>query len=184
MNSDNTADATIKYDNNRLWVSAPCAAAHIVVSGEVEPTLLASNMTMLTGTDGQYTRILVFSWDPAQTFDGTFMILDGDILALTMVDASGVQFAPTLIPTAWSLSQNYPNPFNPLTNIEFTLPKRTHIDLEVFNVSGQRVGLTSGVFGPGEFQTTWDGSDHASGVYWYRLTADGFSQSRKMLLLK
>jgi hypothetical protein len=91
----------------------------------------------------------------------------------------------------YSLAQNYPNPFNPTTTINFTLKKRSKVTLKVFNVAGQAVKtLVSELKAPGLMHSaTWDGTDNrgtavASGVYFYKLSAGDFSQTKKMVLLK
>ena len=89
------------------------------------------------------------------------------------------------IPVTYGLSQNYPNPFNPTTEISFSLPSASHVKLEVFNVMGQKVAtLVDGQCEAGEHVVQWDGRDAASGVYFYRLQADDFVGTKKMLLLK
>jgi len=95
-----------------------------------------------------------------------------------------------IIPREFTLSQNYPNPFNPNTEIRFGLPKVSVVQLEIFNILGQRVTvLLNKKFDPGYHSVTWDGTNYngqsvATGVYFYRLKAEGFVSSRKMLLLK
>ena len=87
--------------------------------------------------------------------------------------------------TSFNLSQNYPNPFNPATEISFRLPVATDVTLEIYNITGQKVAtLIDGNLSAGEHRVSWDGRDHSSGVYFYRLTTPGFSDSRKMILLK
>ena len=89
------------------------------------------------------------------------------------------------IPDAFSLSQNYPNPFNPYTNISFSLPKTTNVKIEVFNILGQRVAtLVDNKIQTGNHILTFDGSQLASGLYFYTIKADKFYQVRKMLLMK
>jgi len=95
-----------------------------------------------------------------------------------------------LIPVYFSLNQNYPNPFNPSTNISFEIPSRSHVKLEIFNILGQNVStLINRKLGPGFYNIVWNGKDSkdlqmASGIYLYRLSANGFSETKKMLLLK
>jgi hypothetical protein len=85
---------------------------------------------------------------------------------------------------------NYPNPFNPTTEISFNLPVMTNVRLDVYNIMGQKVTtLVDGPMQPGPHSVTWNGmSDSgesvASGMYFYRLEAGNYSESRKMLLLK
>ncbi len=89
------------------------------------------------------------------------------------------------LPDYFALRQNYPNPFNPLTEISFALPYASQVRLEIFNVMGQKIAtLVEGRLSRGHHSYTWDGSGAASGVYFYRLEASGFSETRKMLLLK
>ena len=89
-----------------------------------------------------------------------------------------------------SLAQNYPNPFNPQTTIAFTIKTRGHAQLSVYDVGGRLVRtLANEVRAAGPQQVTWDGRNGAgeavaSGVYFYRLVAGDFSQTKKMVLLK
>ncbi len=97
--------------------------------------------------------------------------------------------------TKTTLAQNYPNPFNPTTTIRYSLAERTHVKLHIYNVAGQRVRtLVDGIQAPesgsgGVFEVVWRGRNDggtpvASGVYFYRLVAGEFTETRKMLLLK
>ena len=89
-----------------------------------------------------------------------------------------------------ALHQNVPNPFNPVTTIRFDLPWREQVRLVVFDVSGRLVRvLTDGAMEPGRKSVTWNGRDSqrnlvASGVYFYRLVAGDFVQTKKMVLLR
>jgi hypothetical protein len=89
-----------------------------------------------------------------------------------------------------TLSQNVPNPFNPETTIRFTLPASDHVSLSIYSASGALVKtLVDGVQPSGTHDFTWNGQDSkgntvSSGVYFYRLTAGKFNETRKMVLLK
>jgi len=93
-------------------------------------------------------------------------------------------------PLTFGLSVNYPNPFNPSTLIRFTLPAPGPARLIVYNVVGQRVrSLVDEVMEAGEHEIRWHGVDEAgkkvaTGIYFYRLTSDFGTETRKMLLLK
>ncbi len=88
------------------------------------------------------------------------------------------------LPSAF-LSQNYPNPFNAETKISFRLNDRARIDLAVYNILGQKVeALADGEYPAGNHFVTWDGGNLPSGVYFYRLTLDDGSISRRMILLR
>ena len=94
------------------------------------------------------------------------------------------------VPTGYTLMQNYPNPFNPTTQIAFTLPRAQKVTLSVYNILGQRVAtLVDGMVVAGTHVVTWNARDNfgielPSGVYFYRLQAGGYSEARKMVLLK
>lgn len=94
------------------------------------------------------------------------------------------------LPSEFRLSQNYPNPFNPVTTIRYELARTSKVTLEIYNTLGQKVRtLVSGVLATGVYDVTWDGRSEtgariASGVYFYRLNADGVVRTRKMLLVK
>ncbi|MGD8922207.1 MAG: T9SS type A sorting domain-containing protein, partial [Candidatus Zixiibacteriota bacterium] len=94
------------------------------------------------------------------------------------------------LPTTYSLAQNYPNPFNPTTNISFTMPVTAKATITVYNVLGKVVAVPfDGMATAGENVVTWNGRDMngdqvASGVYFYRLSTDKYTETRKMMLLK
>jgi hypothetical protein len=87
--------------------------------------------------------------------------------------------------TTYSLSQNYPNPFNPTTTIEFTLPETQNVKLIVYDVLGREVArLVDGRLQAGAHNVTFKAAQHASGMYFYRLEAGDFVQTKKLMLLK
>jgi len=89
------------------------------------------------------------------------------------------------IPSEFSLSQNYPNPFNPRTVISFQLPTVSDVMLKVYDATGKEIAtLVNERLQPGTYETTFDGSGLNSGVYFYKLTTDGFSETKRMILLK
>ena len=94
------------------------------------------------------------------------------------------------IPEEFSLGQNYPNPFNPITQMEYSLPQRSKVVISIYNVLGQEIkSLINKEQDYGYHSVTWDGTDRlgksvASGVYFTQMRSGGFSQSKKMLLLK
>jgi len=89
------------------------------------------------------------------------------------------------IASKYKLGQNYPNPFNPITNISYTVAQARAVKLSVFNVLGEKVStLVNNVVTPGTHTATWDAGNMPSGVYFYRLEAGSFTQTRKLLLIK
>jgi hypothetical protein len=89
------------------------------------------------------------------------------------------------VPETYSLSQNYPNPFNPSTTIRYGLPHKTVVQLTVFNTLGQQVAqLVNGEVEAGFHDVKCDGKNLSSGVYFYRILAGEFVQTRKFLLVR
>lgn len=95
-----------------------------------------------------------------------------------------------IVPSHFALEQNYPNPFNPTTEIIYSLPKETAVNLIIFNTLGQKVAiLVSQKQSPGTYQVSWNGLDQngislPTGMYFYRLEAGSFTSTKKMLLVK
>ncbi len=93
-------------------------------------------------------------------------------------------------PTSFTLYQNYPNPFNPETNIVFSVSQNTHAKVEVFTILGQKVRTVfDGKVTVGTHTVKWDGRDDygravASGIYFYKLSVDKQTQTRKMILMR
>ena len=92
---------------------------------------------------------------------------------------------PIPVPQNFTLSQNYPNPFNASTRIEFTLDTGADVRLAVYDVKGALVtSLVNRRFEAGKHEATWDAGDISSGVYFYRLSTNAGSQTKRMVLLK
>jgi hypothetical protein len=89
------------------------------------------------------------------------------------------------IPDQYSLSQNYPNPFNPVTKINYSIPKQGFVTLKIYDLLGREIkSLVSETKLPGNFSVDFNGSNLASGVYFYRLESNGFSDIKRMMLIK
>ncbi|MCP4704410.1 MAG: T9SS type A sorting domain-containing protein [candidate division Zixibacteria bacterium] len=123
---------------------------------------------------------------------------------ITMITETGVYAAFTtdmatdiednedayIVPDRFEISQNYPNPFNPTTIIEFDLPAKSHVSIEIFNILGQKIQtLLNTEKQAGIHSITWDGKDSdglevSSGIYFYRIQTDVDVETKKMILLK
>lgn len=98
---------------------------------------------------------------------------------------TSIEVIPDQIPSYFNLKQNYPNPFNPSTTIEFSVPITTDVSLKVFDALGREVAtLFSEQFNAGTYATQWNAEGFPSGVYFYRLQAGDFIQSKKLILLR
>ena len=90
-----------------------------------------------------------------------------------------------LVSREYTLEQNYPNPFNPTTTIRYGLSHRSHVLITVYNTLGQKVTeLVNGEIEAGSHEVKFDGSNLASGVYFYRLQAGSYTETKKLLLVR
>jgi hypothetical protein len=89
------------------------------------------------------------------------------------------------VPAIFALSQNYPNPFNPLTQITYSVPKASDITLKVYDILGREiVVLVNERKQAGEYKVTWNAQGVPSGVYFYRIVAGDFIETKKMVLIR
>ncbi|MDH3939218.1 MAG: SBBP repeat-containing protein, partial [candidate division Zixibacteria bacterium] len=153
---------------------------------------------MVSGSDGRVVKIGILDLDGPMTLEaGSCEIasLKGryTVTEALAVDKSIRKVLPTVLasangpslPSHFVLHQNYPNPFNPTTEIGFALPRACHVSLNIYNVLGQRVTtLLNERLEAGHHFQEWHANGAASGVYFYRIRAEDFVQTKKMMLLK
>lgn len=88
-------------------------------------------------------------------------------------------------PTKFGLKQNYPNPFNPSTKIVFSLPVKSHVSLKVYDILANEIAtLVNSEKGKGNYEFNFNASNLTSGIYFYRLITDNFTETKRMILLK
>ena len=98
---------------------------------------------------------------------------------------SGIFKSGNDIPAHFSLSQNYPNPFNPSTNIKYQIAMNSYAKLTVYDILGKEVViLVNEKLQPGTYEVNWDASNQPSGVYFYKLQAGNYTETKKMILMK
>ena len=169
---------TTKYTNtgSRSWSSRFAEPGWVVDYMPIGASLDDRGRLFVAGGIGSYSQ----GWlGGLYVVSGVFTTLRYDLGA----DAVGSPIAAA--PSAYSLSQNYPNPFNPATTIRYSLPHKSPVLLTVYNTLGQRVAtLVQGQQEAGSYEVKFDGSALASGVYFYRLQAGSFVQTRKLILLR
>jgi len=108
---------------------------------------------------------------------------EGDISCVELI--TGVEDENRSIPIKYELFQNYPNPFNPVTTIKFSIPKQSDVKVEIFDITGRKVReLFNDTKNAGFHSLLFNGNELASGVYFYRVKANHFIKTRKLLLLK
>jgi len=114
----------------------------------------------------------------------------GMILKGSQLVPIGINSINSSLPSSFYLSQNYPNPFNPTTNIKYQITGTPGVNnklvtLKIYDVLGKEIEtLVNEKQSPGTYEVTWDGSNYPSGVYFYKLTAGDFTETKKMILLK
>jgi hypothetical protein len=131
-------------------------------------------------------RVVLYAYSGEEEFAGYAEVMVYDPGPVTSVDPS----PEAELPGTYELAQNYPNPFNSRTNIEFGLPRASDVTIDVINILGQRVvQLVDDRLPAGRYRLEWNGVDLAgnavaTGVYFYRIRAGAFIETRRMLLLK
>ncbi|NOY60247.1 MAG: T9SS type A sorting domain-containing protein [Calditrichaeota bacterium] len=110
----------------------------------------------------------------------------GSVLSTLKLGATGIAAdKETSVPSNYALYQNYPNPFNPSTTIRFALKKSGLVNLAVYNMIGQQVAtVVKQRYEAGEHTVNFDASSLPSGIYLYKMAVNGFTETRKMLLMK
>ncbi|HWA06488.1 MAG TPA: T9SS type A sorting domain-containing protein [Ignavibacteria bacterium] len=108
-------------------------------------------------------------------------VLYGDtsyyILGLTKISGE--------IPEIFSVSQNYPNPFNPSTQISFDIPLATHVNLIIYDQIGREIEILMDEYiSPGSYKYEWNAANYPSGIYFYKLQAGDYVETKKMVLIK
>ena len=97
----------------------------------------------------------------------------------------GIEPISNEVPAQFQLEQNYPNPFNPMTNVKFQIPNEAFVKLIVFDVLGREVAtLVNEQLNAGTYEADWNADKFSSGVYYYKLTAGDFNETKKMILIK
>lgn len=102
-----------------------------------------------------------------------------------VTNVTGIEQIAAGIPNKFTLHQNYPNPFNPVTKIKFDIAKNSKVKLIIFDVTGKEVlKITDAFMTAGSYSYQWNASTFASGIYFYKLQADEYSEIKKMILVK
>lgn len=173
------------------WPPLGYSATMTITNGPDSATLRIDRTTDIDGQPQSEPRAtivgVVSQYDNYSPYLGYYELMPryySDFTWISGIDDEGS------IPDAYALRQNYPNPFNPTTSIEFSLKKAGYVTVSVYNLMGQKVvELLNQKLQPGKHIIVWDGRNSAgqsvdSGVYFYRLQANEYDQSRKMVLLK
>jgi len=113
------------------------------------------------------------------------IVTQSDIVVIKYSQTTGIQNNSAEIPDQFSISQNFPNPFNPTTKFKFDLKKSGNVKLVVYDMIGKEVAtLVNKNLSAGSYESNFDGSKLTSGIYFYRIETDNYSEVKKMTLLK
>lgn len=127
-----------------------------------------SNSTFVVIADDNFVRF----------YNGTGTQVGDDVITIA-------EHSTLALPKKYAIENNYPNPFNATTTIEYSVSKDTNITISILNISGQRVKVVEDSFvKAGTHFITWDASDMSSGTYFCKISSDGFSDTKKMMLMK
>jgi hypothetical protein len=127
----------------------------------------------------------LFTFDFSKQPDSIKFDPDNKIILKEVTTTIGISKIDSDVPTRFSLKQNYPNPFNPATNIKFDLPKTSFVSIKIYDVSGREVEtIVNEKLQAGKYETRWNGSSYSSGVYFYKLMTEGFTETKRMLMIK
>ena len=140
---------------------------------------LSITQSLIPGTDTVFTPPYPYRLTNALDVKDSVLQYAGNVASLFAVDESSPERY------RFRLSQNYPNPFNPTTDIVFSLQYAEDVTLKVFNVLGNEVAvLVNERRMAGEYHEAFNAAGLPSGVYFYKLSAGNFTETKKMLLLK
>jgi hypothetical protein len=158
-----TASVFLSTDNGNNWVAAnkglPTSPSQVI-------SVAAAGSDLFAGT----TEGVFLSTNNGTTWKST---------------TTGIAGSSVPSPDGFELAQNYPNPFNPTTVIRYQIPTNSYVSLEVYDLLGRKIGtLVSQHQSPGAHAVTFNASNLSSGVYFYRLTAGRFIETKKLMLTK
>jgi len=170
----------LRYDQQDLQVGVNQQANEAGLIAMIWEETLSAWMAMKSTVDTLHNEV-----ETEIPGDGVYALFSSGIITGIDDEISGDN-----LPGQLRLSQNYPNPFNPTTTIQYSLPRRLPVMIEVYNILGRRVRtLENKTLAAGTYTVSWDGTDEhghpvSTGVYLYRLQTGDKVETRKMLLLK
>ncbi len=185
--SKSSANPTVNYkfkirklgtQNDLIYVSNNNGLDSVISLRKSFLDTLADNF----GITGDSVRCVWRSW----AYNGIDSLASSSTFVVTLVrSVIGVQQISSNVPEKFSLYNNYPNPFNPSTTIKFDVAKMQNVKITIYDVLGRAAGvLVNETLQPGTFEVKWDASNFSSGIYYFRMETQTFSDTRKMVLVK
>jgi hypothetical protein len=157
------------------------------------PQIMSSDpLIMFSGTNGSLSSVFVKqNIRPVHVTDfnndgeDEIVAVNPTAIYHAVLASTGIEENSSTLPTAYRLYTNYPNPFNATTTIEYDLIKDSPVSIDIYDILGQKMEtLVNDRQSAGHHQISWNASDAASGIYFYKIQAGDFTSAKKMLLLK
>ena len=172
-----TVDASLQLSGNELTHSSPKAPSSGSVTFDFDLTAPANEATLTLAANGNSVNLNGSSSGDQWNF--------AEDLLVSVVNTSSIFSEGVNAPKQFALGQNYPNPFNPSTTISYSLDQAGEVTLDVYDSAGKRITrLVEDYISAGQHQVMFDGSNLASGSYFYRLQANGKNITKRMFLIK
>jgi hypothetical protein len=181
MDSRNTTDNTIVEAFVARSLDGGVTFTNELVSSEPTPTNIpGGNVRFGDYIDVDYVgQNVIPVWTDERSGGFNMDIFTSEITEILSNDPV------TGVPNKYELLQNYPNPFNPTTTIRFALPEASFVTIDIYNTMGQLVkSIANGSYPIGNHSVNFNAGNLSSGVYFYKLTADSFTETKKMMLIK
>jgi len=189
----NTPSAPVEFGWEAATDPADALTYRLLLTGpQLDTVITVGNQTSFSLAPDFFTNNLVCSWT-ADVSDGVSVRASTDVFHFADVgcpEVTDIEETLETTPEQFSLGQNFPNPFNPETTIIYSLTQATEVNIQISNTLGQTVRtLIDSRQDVGSHRVTWDGKNDAgqqlpSGVYYYRIQTERFSQTRSMLLMR
>ena len=181
MNGENLGDHTVPHYCDGGVLGDPWAAGELVF-GEGQ-MMLPWRDYVYKFNSGPYSEVFMFI--------GTYVNrevnwkLDGFKVYKSLSGATAVEREGDIIPDEYALSQNYPNPFNPTTILNFSILESGNVKLAIYDALGREVELlVDQKMNAGNYNAEWNASSYAAGIYFYSISVNDFTSTKKMVLLK
>lgn len=144
---------------------------------------VTTNYTLANDVVPENSDIAIFVWKEFGSISTQSDIINS--ISIPVDEPTGIIGTNGTVPTEYNLSQNFPNPFNPTTNIIFSVPVDGNVSLKFYDALGNEISsYLDGFLKAGTYNAQFEGADLPSGVYFYTLNAEGFSMTKKMMLIK
>jgi len=158
---------------------------NVPLTSSVTTREISLSSFLVNGQPVDLSNVIMVYFQLSKSLNPSLVSFDYTVQNAVMVAGSvGINTNSTDV-KEYALDQNFPNPFNPVTKIAFSIPKQGNVSLKVYNMIGKEVAsLVNGFRNVGNYEVNFDGANLSSGVYFYKLETEGFSDVKRMMLIK